>query len=247
MVIRTLLLSLMLSGPAWAQDMSAWSDQTVCRLVKTHKHNAAYLLEAKTRGLACAASKAEGQGAKQSRQLVKSEGIRIYPVVLAAKDQQRLMSQAINKTAFDFSPYDMLDVNPPMVCEFRLRRVVYEEFKEGMMEHWNMARGKITFAGKGVDIDGKWRMNGLSKDAGYLKNEVNLGLTKQGHLVGKMAYFHLKIDPGEAPRKPLYVALTPHQRSQPLDLQNPKFAEFWIDVEDWAGGALRIWSCNKVY
>ena len=247
MVIRTLLLSLLFSGPVWAQDMSAWSDQTVCRLVKMQQDNTLYLEEAKSRGLACATNQVSEKSAKQNKQLVKSDGIHIYPVILTESDQQRLMAKAISKTAFDFSPYDMFDMNPPMVCEFRLRRVVYEEVKEGMMEHWNMARGKITFAGKGVEMDGKWRMKGLSKDPSYLKNEVNLGLTKQGHLVGKMAYFHLVIDPGEVPRKPLYVELLPHQRSQTLDFQDPKFAEFWIDVEDWAGGALRIWSCRQDY
>ena len=244
MLIRALLVSLLLTGPAWAQDISAWSDQTVCRLVKSQADNTAYLAEAESRGLACAQAKQSADRLKQNQQLAKSDGIRVYPVVLTSKDQQRLMSAAINKTAFDFSKYDMVDFSRPMTCEFRLRRVVYEDFKEGMMEHWNMARGQVTFIGKEVKIDGKWRMKGLSKDSSYLKNEVNLGLTKQGHLVGKMAYFQLVTDPGEVPTKPLYVELVPHKRSQALDLQGPKFAEFWIDVEDWAGGALRIWSCH---
>lgn len=244
MVIRALVLGFLLTGSAWAQDMSAWSDQTVCRLVKTQAENAAYLAEAESRGLACAQAKHSANTAKQSQQLAKSDGIRVYPVVLASQDQQRLMSEAINKTSFDFSQYDIVDFSKPMTCEFRLRRVVYEDFKEGMMEHWNMARGTITFIGKGVKVDGKWRMKGLSKDSSYLKSEVNLGLSKSGHLVGKMAYFQLVTDPGEVPTKPLYVELVPHKRSQPLDLNQPKFAEFWIDVEDWAGGALRLWSCH---
>lgn len=246
MLIRALLLSLALSEPALAQDMSTWSDQTVCRLVKTQKDNGAYLAEAESRGLACAKENQSASKITQSQKLAKSGGIRVYPVVLASKDQQRLMSEAINKTAFDFSPYPIVDFKQPMTCEFRLRRVVYEDFKEGMMEHWNMARGQITFIGKGVKVDGEWRMKGLSKDSSYLEKEVNLGLAKQGHLVGKMAYFQLVTDPGEVPTKPLYVELLPHKRSQPLVLQDPKFAEFWIDVEDWAGGVLRIWSCERL-
>ncbi len=239
-----LLIALLLAPLTWAQDMSGWSDKTICRLLNSQQNNATYVQEAKSRGLACAAQAATAKQAKQQTQLIKSQGVRVYAVTLAAVDQQRLLSEPIDKTAFDFSPYEMAQLPQPLTCEFRLRRVVYEDVKEGMMEHWNMARGQLTFTANGVEVAGKWRMRGLSRDASYLKNEVNLRLTKQGDLVGKMAYFHLMVDAGEVPEKPLYIELTPHKRSQLLDLKQPKFAEFWIDVEDWAGGALRIWSCQ---
>lgn len=234
----------LVSVSAWAQDMSAWSDQTVCRLVASQSNNQIYVDEALSRGLACARQASSGDVTIPSQQLLKGDGIRVYPVVLAAKEQQRLLSQAIDKTVFDFSAFDMATFVSPLTCEFRLRRVVYETSKDGVVENWNMARGQLAFTNDGVKVDGNWRMRGLSRDSSYLKNEVNLGLTKSGHLVGKMAYFHLMVDAGEVPEKPLYVELIPHQRSQPLNLAKPKKAVFWIDVEDWAGGVLRIWNCQ---
>jgi hypothetical protein len=89
-------------------------------------------------------------------------------------------------------------------------------------------------------------MGGLSKDSSYLKHEVNLRLTKAGHLVGKMAYFNLNLEEGEVPKNPLYIELKPHNRSQPLNINNPKKAEFWTDVEDWAGGVWRLRRCAEL-
>lgn len=40
-------------GNVLAQDMSAWSDQTVCRLVNSQNENAQYIEEANSRGLTC--------------------------------------------------------------------------------------------------------------------------------------------------------------------------------------------------
>ena len=101
-----------------------------------------------------------------------------------------------------------------------------------------------------VHIDGnqsRWKMGGLSADPSYLEDEVNLRLTKDGHLVGKMAYFTHHIDTGEVPRSPLYIEIKKHKRSIPLNYKNPKkeSAELWIDVEEWAGGILLLSNCKK--
>lgn len=49
--LPTLLLSA--SQISIAQDMSGWSDKTVCRLAKTQADNSAYLAEAESRNLSC--------------------------------------------------------------------------------------------------------------------------------------------------------------------------------------------------
>ena len=51
-------------------------------------------------------------------------------------------------------------------------------------------------------------------------NQVNLKLTDDGHIVGKMAYFNLHVDNGEVPINPMYPILTEHKRSTPIDLSN---------------------------
>jgi len=62
-----------------------------------------------------------------------------------------------------------------------------------------------------------------------------------------MAYFTHGVDPGEVPRSPLYITLTKHKRSKPINIDNinKTNAELWIDVEDWAGGLIQIKSCKQ--
>ena len=120
----------------------------------------------------------------------------------------------------------------------------YENDVEGRLENWDMARGQMLLTNAGVKIEGYWKMGGLSLDPNYLKHEVNLGLTKAGHMVGEMAYFHLNVTKGEVIEQPLYVKLKPHKRSKPLDINNLKQAELWIDVEDWAGGVWKLTRCK---
>tara|TARA_B000000475_G_scaffold226677_1_gene191015 strand:- start:127 stop:1248 length:1122 start_codon:yes stop_codon:yes gene_type:complete len=88
-------------------------------------------------------------------------------------------------------------------------------------------------------------MGGLSSDPSYLEDEVNLKLTENGHLVGKMAYFLLSVNDGEVPMNPLYVVLNEHKRSTPINptLKNTSFEQF-INVEDWAGGVLFVSGCK---
>jgi hypothetical protein len=59
-----------------------------------------------------------------------------------------------------------------------------------------------------------------------------------------MAYFHLSINNGEAPRKPLFIELKKHQNSKPLNYKIRAAAEYWIDVEDWAGGIMYVFNCK---
>jgi hypothetical protein len=159
--------------------------------------------------------------------------------------KKQLLPKLVDGGEFDVSPYQLATLVHPIACDFRLRRVVYENYVEGQIENWDMARGRMLLTNEGVKIEGQWRMGGLSKDASYLKNEVNLGLTKTGHLVGKMAYFPLTVKQGETLRKPLYIELKPHKRSKPLNINNLKDAEIWTDVEDWAGGVWQLTGCKE--
>ena len=241
------LLAILLAMPVLAVDMSGWSDKSVCRLVTATADNTVYLAEAQRRKLDCGTGAKSSGGEQQSGQkfLPKNQGIVFYPLELDPQVKRQLLANPINKTAFDFSPYQLAILPQPITCQFNLRRVNYDDHVDGRVENWNMAGGRLFLTNDGVKIEGRWRMGGLSKDSSYLKHEVNLKLTKAGHLIGKMAYFHLNISNGEALKKPLYIEVKPHKRSKPLDINNPKKAELWTDVEDWAGGVWKLTKCRE--
>jgi len=245
-------LASVLSSPVFAADISGWSDKTVCRLAATSPDNPDYAAEVQRRKMDCSSGlRSSGKSSSDRNQptqalLAKNQGVVFYPLLLDPKVKQQLLANPINKMEFDFSPYTLATLDQPITCQFNLIRVSYEDYVEGRLENWNMARGSMLLTANGVKIDGFWRMGGLSKDSSYLKHEVNLKLTNTGHLVGKMAYFHLSVNPGEALKKPLYVELKPHKRSIPLDVNNLKEGELWIDVEDWAGGVLYLKQCKKI-
>ena len=238
---------------ASAADMSGWSNKAVCRLVTEQADNAVYLAEAQRRGLDCGISignvgnnASNSAGTQQSKKLLpKNQGIVIYSVKLDPQTKQQLLSQPINRTEFDFSAYQLATVAQPITCQFNLRRVNFNDHVEGKVENWNIAQGRMLLTNDGVKIEGHWRMGGLSKDPSYLKHEVNLKLTKAGHLVGKMAYFHLNVNAGEVFKNPVYVELKPHKRSKPLNINESNKAELWTDVEDWAGGVWQLTSCQE--
>jgi len=90
-------------------------------------------------------------------------------------------------------------------------------------------------------------MGGLSTDPSFFQDEVNLKLTEDGHLVGKMAYFNLSVKKGEVARSPIYSILKKHDRSIPITTSNitKTNAKLWIDVEDWAGGVFNVSNCKE--
>lgn len=244
------LLLAVLAWPALAADPSGWSDKTLCRVMDGDPNNADYQVEAKRRQVSCkdgvVTSQAKANQAtttKKQAVLKVNQGVQFYPLELSPAIKDELLSVAINKTDFDFSDYQLAYFEKRVDCVFDLRRVQYGDVEEGRIEGWNMAEGMLVFSEDQVKVDGRWKMGGLSKDPSYMENEINLKLTLDGHLVGKMAYFHLNISEGEALRQPLYIELTPHKRSQPFDIQNPTKAQIWTEVEDWAGGVWRVHRC----
>ena len=176
--------------------------------------------------------------------------IKIYEVSFAPEVLDELLNLVVSKTDFDFSEYKLNQNEDDFQCRFTMTRIVYENIKEGKEEGWNIAEGNIDIRGSNVEFgsDAKWRMGGLSSDPSYLRDQVNLKLTDEGHIVGKMAYFNLHVDNGEVPINPMYPILTEHKRSTPINLSNKSFtnAKLFIDVEDWAGAVMYVRNCRRI-
>ena len=190
------------------------------------------------------ASKVSSNNAASSTQNSKIE---IYDVEFSPEILDKLLNLIISKTDYDFSAHRLSSNSNNYTCGLSIKRIIYENNPEGDVENWNMLTGKLEFNGSDATINGSWRMGGLSGDPSYLEDEVNLKLTENGHLVGKMAYFNLTVSDGEAPRNPLYVVLNEHKRSTPINptLENTFFDQY-IDVEDWAGGFMQVYACKRV-
>ena len=184
----------------------------------------------------------------KSKASTANSDISIYEVVFAPAVLKELLDRVISKTDYDFSKHKLTNNVKDIQCRFTINRVVYEYSELGVPEHWDMAKGTINVKGSDVEFgEGSyWKMGGLSTDPSYLRDEVNIKLTEDGHFVGKMAYFSHTVKQGEVPREPLYPTLTKHKRSTPMDLENIEdvYASLWIDLEDWAGGIMRISRCE---
>jgi len=189
---------------------------------------------------------------KSTNQTSTDSDISIYDVVFSAAVLKELLNRVVSKTNYDFSKHKLANNDNNSICLFSIRRVVYEDSELGSIKDWDIAKGNINIKGSDVEFGegSSWQMGGLSTDPSYLRDEVNLKLTEDGHLVGKMAYFTHGVKQGEVPRNPLYVTLTKHKRSIPIDLtkhiDDQNWAEIFIDVEEWAGGVMYVWKCYEV-
>jgi len=179
----------------------------------------------------------------------KNSEIKIYEVFFSPEVLDELLNLVVSKTDFDFSQYKLRHNKNDFQCRFSMTRIVYEKIKEGQEEGWNIAEGNIIIKGSSVEFgkQARWRMGGLSSDPSYLRDQVNIKLTNDGHFVGKMAYFNLNTNNGEVPINPLYPILTKHKRSTPINLNNLQntAAKLYIDVEDWAGAVMYINNCKE--
>ena len=256
-ILLTALLIIGFIGVTFAGLYDDWPDDSICGWLEQKPTNAGYLGEAKKRGLTCEDGKAVKGSAKtsttKSNSTTKSKvstansDITIYEVVFSPAVLKELLDRVISKTDFDFSKHKLTNNVKDIQCRFTISRVIYENSELGEPEYWDMAQGTINIKGSDVEFgEGSyWKMGGLSTDKSYLRDEVNIKLTEDGHFVGKMAYFTHSVKQGEVPREPLYPTLTKHKRSTPIDLNNINdVASLWIDVEDWAGGIMRISSCK---
>ena len=191
----------------------------------------------------------QSSSSSSSSSLTKDASIITYEVVFATDVLQELLERVLSKTDFDFSKHKLTSNADNWRCNFIMRRVNYEDSVGGTIESWSSARGAVVISGSKISFakGSAWEMGGLSTDPSYLQDEVNLKLTHDGHIVGRMAYFIFGVQEGEVPVSPRYVSLTKHKNSKPIDPSNMKKtnAELWIDIEDWAGGIIRIKSCKQ--
>ena len=256
-ILLTALLIIGFIGVTFAGLYDDWPDDSICGWLEQKPTNAGYLGEAKKRGLTCEDGKAVKGSAKtsttKSNSTTKSKvstansDITIYEVVFSPAVLKELLDRVISKTDFDFSKHKLTNNVKDIQCRFTISRVVYENSELGQPEYWDISQGTINIKGSDVKFgeDSYWKMGGISTDKSYFRDEVNIKLTEDGHFVGKMAYFTHSVKQGEVPREPLYPTLTKHKRSTPIDLNNINdVASLWIDVEDWAGGIMRISSCK---
>ena len=256
-ILLTALLATGFNGTTFAGPYDDWPDDSICGWLEQKPTHAGYLGEAKKRGLTCEGGKAVKDSAKttttkststtKSKVSTANSDITIYEVVFSPAVLKELLDRVISKTDYDFSKHKLTNNIKDIQCRFTINRVAYDNSELGVPEHWDMAKGTINVNGSDIGFgEGSyWKMGGLSTDKSYLRDGVNIKLTEDGHIVGKMAYFTHGVSQGEVPREPLYPILTKHKRSKPINLKSiGDSAEFWIDIEDWAGGILRISRCK---
>ena len=258
-ILLTSFFAIAFIGTTFAGPYDDWPDDSICGWLEVKPTHAGYLGEAKKRGLTCKGGKAVKDSAKttttkststtKSKASTANSDITIYEVVFSPAVLKELLDRVISKLDYDFSKHKLANNAKDIQCRFTINRVVYDNSELGVPEYWDMAKGTINVKGSDVEFgEGSyWKMGGLSTDKSYLRDEVNIKLTEDGHFVGKMAYFTHTVKQGEVPREPLYPTLTKHKRSTPMDLNNINdVASLWIDVEDWAGGIMRISSCKYI-
>jgi hypothetical protein len=174
----------------------------------------------------------------------KSNEIIIYDIEFSQAVSKELLGRIVAKTDYDFSLHNVAN-SISKKCKFHVRRVEYDRVKEGKINNWTILTGSLSINRGVVTIsNGFWKQGGLSSDKSYL-DEFNVRITDDGHFVGKMAFFLLSVNTGEVPVSPLYPELTIHKNNKPFG-PNMKVAEFWIDVDDWAGGVMSVHSCKEL-
>jgi len=258
----TLLLAIGLIGPNFAGLLDDWPDDALCGWMENPSPPAHIVEEVKKRRIGCEGGKAV-VGVAQTNKTTSTnkktttsqrtsssvdKEIKIYDVAFSPEVLEKLLNLVVIPTDYDFSKHQLTKNDKDIGCRFRMTRIVYEDVEEGQIQGWNMSEGDINIKGSNVEFGkhARWRMNGLSTDPSYFRDEVNLRLTENGHIVGKMAFFLLTTSPGELPRNPQYPIFTEHKRSTPIDLNNINNinAKLFIDVEDWAGAVMYVSSCT---
>ena len=201
-ILLTALLTTGFIGTTFAGPYDDWPDDSICGWLEQKPTHAGYLGEAKKRGLTCEGGKAVKGSVKtttttkststtKSKASTANSDITIYEVVFSPAVLKELLDMVISKTDYDFSKHKLTNNVKDIQCRFTINRVVYDNSELGVPEYWDMAKGTINVKGSDVEFgEGSyWKMGGLSTDKSYLKDEVNIKLTEDGHFVGKMAYF----------------------------------------------------------
>ena len=255
-----ILLSLGLTSISLAGYLDDWTDDQLCGWMDNPSPPEHIVAEINKRGLSCGVSNNASSSSTTTTntsntdtsvigELAMDFELTSYDVEFSEKVSEELLSETL-KTDFDFSKYKLVKNDRNLQCQFSINKVSYKDSVEGEIESWNMAEGYLEIDSGKVNIHAntsRWKTRGLSNDPKYLRDEVNLRLTEDGYLVGKMAYFDRSTDPGQPPVKPLYVELIKHKKSKPLNYNNPKkeSAQLWIEVNDWSDGVLFLNDCKQ--
>ena len=219
-LLLLLLLSLGLTATSSAGYLDDWSDDAICSWMEQASPPEHIVDEAIKRNLDCIP---ESIASKLQEEI--SPTIMIYDADFSQSALDNLLSTDVEKTDFDFSKYELVKNDRNLQCQFSIKRVSYEDSTEGVVQAQNLAVGSLVIDNGKLNINADkswWTRGGISNDPTYLEDEVNLRLTEDGYLVGKMAFFLWNVDPGEPPVKPLYVELIKHKKSKPLDYKNQK-------------------------
>ena len=257
-----LLIGIGFASISVAGYLDDWPDDALCGWMDSPSPPAHIVTEVKKRGISCEGGKAVVGAAKtnttastnkktttsQKASSSVDKEIKIYDVAFSPEVLEKLLNLVVMPTDYDFSKHQLTKNDKDIACRFTMNRIKYDVVEEGQIEGWNISEGNINIKGSNVEFGNhaRWRMNGLSTDPSYFRDEVNLRLTENGHIVGKMAFFLLSTSPGELPRNPQYPIFTEHKRSTPIDLNNINNvdAKLYIDVEDWAGAVMYVSSCK---
>ena len=259
-IILTAFLSIGLTGISYAGYLDDWTDDQLCGWMDNPSPPEHIVAEINKRGLSCGVSNNASSSSTTTTntsntdtsvigELAMDFELTSYDVEFSEKVSEELLSETL-KTDFDFSKYKLVKNDRNLQCQFSINKVSYKDSVEGEIESWNRAEGYLEIDSGKVNIHAntsRWKTRGLSEDPTYLEDEVNLRLTEDGYLVGKMAYFDRSTDPGQPPVKPLYVELIKHKKSKPLNYNNPKkeSAQLWIEVNDWSDGVLFLNDCKQ--
>ena len=239
MKISLVLLSLTLTISVFASILDDWTDDQICGWMENPSPPEYIVDEAVKRNLDCAP-----ESAKKKAQEDTGLQIMIYDADFSESDLEELSSKTL-KTDFDFSEFKIANNHRSLECQFYLQEVMYD-----LTGPWTIAEGSLVIDSGEVKIDVKgsrWKRGGFSTDPKYLRDEVNLRLTEDGYLVGKMAYFEWVGD-GELPKLPIYPKLLKHKKSIPLISNNSMAglsAKFFLEKTlDWSDAILYLNNCT---
>ncbi|MBT6634576.1 MAG: hypothetical protein HOB44_05235 [Gammaproteobacteria bacterium] len=246
-----MLISIMSSPLAGYLD--DWTDEALCGWMEQPSPPEYIVKEVKKRAIFCNNALLVDSKASSDKSLnvLKNSGIKIYNIIFSDEIKEELTKLVPIDSSEGyinlFKNYELAYVQDQISCSFNIKKASYDKNYEGTIQNREIANGSIYFKGTNVTFDGQWKMGGLSKDPKYFNEEVDIKLTNMGYLVGKMAYFNDLVEEGEAPEKPLFIALSTHPNSKALNYKiDPKWisAEIWINIGTSEGGVLSVFDCR---
>ncbi len=249
-----ILLSLGLTSISLAGYLDDWTDDQLCGWMDNPSPPEHIVAEINKRGLSCGVSNNAPASSTTTTntsntdtsvigELAMDFELTSYDVEFSEKVKEELLSETL-KTDFDFSEFKIANNHRSLECQFYLEEVMHDQTGP-----WTIADGYLEIdSGKvNINANSRWKRGGLSTDPKYLRDEVNLRLTEDGYLVGKMAYFEWVGD-GEPPKLPIYPRLLKHKKSRPLNYKNAikESAKFWLEKTlDWSDGVLFLNDCKQ--